>query len=182
MESEKMKEIKEAWAICSNEEEENCNSCPYFGRCKEELTKDTLTLINELESKNEALQKGVKRLKKRYEEAIIKNADECVKKFCETTMYHKQEKLVNENQQLKDRIAELEDGIAKSMLGCEFLPECTKEKEKETAEKFYKKVKKLLKKVDIIVDGDEGLVGYEESAVDKGLTEIAKSLGVEIKE
>ena len=53
---------------------------------------------------------------------------------------------------------------------------------KETAEKFYKKVRKLLKKVDIIVDGDEGLVGYEESAVDKGLTEIAKSLGVEIKE
>ncbi len=53
---------------------------------------------------------------------------------------------------------------------------------KETAEKFYKKVRKLLKKVDIIVDGDEGLVGYEESAVDKGLTEIAKQFGVEIKE
>ena len=54
--------------------------------------------------------------------------------------------------------------------------------ERETAEKFYKKVRKLLKKVDIIVDGDEGLVGYEESAVDKGLTEISKQFGVEIKE
>ena len=53
---------------------------------------------------------------------------------------------------------------------------------KETAEKFYKKVEKLLKKVDIIVDGDEGLVGYEESAVDKGLTELAKQFGVEIKD
>ena len=53
---------------------------------------------------------------------------------------------------------------------------------KETAEKFYKKVRKLLKKVDIIVDGDEGLVGYEESAVDKGLTKLAKQFGVEIKE
>ena len=57
-----------------------------------------------------------------------------------------------------------------------------KQSRKETAEKFYKKVRKLLKKVDIIVDGDEGLVGYEESAVDKGLTEIAKQLNVEIKE
>lgn len=57
-----------------------------------------------------------------------------------------------------------------------------KQERKETAEKFYKKVRKLLKKVDIIVDGDEGLVGYEESAVDKGLTEIAKQFGGEIKE
>lgn len=64
--------------------------------------------IAELEKQNEALQKGVKRLKKRYEEIKTKNADECVKKFCETIMYHEQEKLVNENQQLKDRIAELE--------------------------------------------------------------------------
>jgi hypothetical protein len=53
---------------------------------------------------------------------------------------------------------------------------------KETAKRFYKKVRKLLKKVDIIVDGDEGLIGYEESAVDKGLTELAKQFGVEIKE
>ena len=56
-----------------------------------------------------------------------------------------------------------------------------KQARKETAEKFYKKVKKLLKKVDIIVDGDEGLVGYEESAVDKGLTELAKQFGVEVE-
>ena len=114
MESEKVKEIKKALECCSGD----CTKdCPLFGYnknndyktlCRDVLIKKSLTLINELESENEALQKGVKRLKSRYEEAIKKNADECVKKFCETTMYKEQEKLVNENQQLKDRIAELE--------------------------------------------------------------------------
>lgn len=40
------------------------------------------------------------------------------------------------NKTLKDRIAELEYGIAKSMLGCEFLPECTNEKLKQFAERL----------------------------------------------
>ena len=39
----------------------------------------------------------------------------------------------------KDRIIELEDGIAKSMLGCEFLPECTNEKLKQFVEMLKKK-------------------------------------------
>ena len=42
------------------------------------------------------------------------------------------EKVIEREQQLENRVKELEQGIAKSMLGCEFLPECTKEREKET--------------------------------------------------
>ena len=108
MKSEKVKEIKKALGSC---QKNNCLDCPYFideKRCRaNDLLLDTINLINELESENKSLQKGVKRLKKRHEETIKKNADECVKKFCETTMYYEQEKLVNENQQLKDRLAEL---------------------------------------------------------------------------
>ncbi len=97
MDREKVKEIKK-WL-------ENKITRPIdFTRPYE----NTLTLINDLEIENEALWKGVKRLKKRYKETITKNADECVKKFCETVMYKEQDKLVNENQQLKDRIVELE--------------------------------------------------------------------------
>lgn len=113
MESEKVKEIKKALECCTYK---GCNHCSRLSKgypihlddCRVNLLADILTLINELESENEALQKGVKRLKKRYNETITKNADECVKKFCETTMYHEQKKLVNENQQLKDQIADLE--------------------------------------------------------------------------
>ena len=46
------------------------------------------------------------------------------------------EDLTKEIDRLENRVKELEDGIAKSMLGCEFLPECTKEKEKEVAKKI----------------------------------------------
>lgn len=92
MNSEKVKEIKKALECCS---EGKCEKCLIgkkdIRKCVDILLKDTLTLINELES---------------------------------------------ENQQLKD-------GIAKSMLGCEFLPECTKEKEKEVAEDFIKEIGKI---------------------------------------
>ena len=102
---EKVKEIKEALEL------NKYFAIEYFSKSGEPKIftfTDLLTLINELESENEALWKGVKRLKKRYKETITKNADECVKKFCETVMYKEQDKLVNETQQLKDRIAELE--------------------------------------------------------------------------
>lgn len=111
MESEKVKEIKEYL------EEEVFIATNFEDKLRRIPTRDLqkiLTLINELESENESLQKGVKRLKKRHEETIKKNADECVKKFCETTMYYEQEKLVNENQQLKDRIAELENQMCRN--------------------------------------------------------------------
>lgn len=61
MNSEKVKEIKEALEYCSNHSVSECsNVCPYdkYTRCRTELTKDSLTLINELESENERLNKS----------------------------------------------------------------------------------------------------------------------------
>ena len=61
MNSEKVKEIKEALEYCSNHSVSDCsNVCPYdkYTRCRTELTKDSLTLINELESENERLNKS----------------------------------------------------------------------------------------------------------------------------
>lgn len=58
MDSEKVKEIKKALEYCSNHSVSDCsNVCPYdkYTRCRTELTKDSLTLINELESENEML-------------------------------------------------------------------------------------------------------------------------------
>lgn len=66
MNSEKVKEIKKALKCCStlmdnnatSEEQDNsCNECPYRlnDRCSWKLDSDALTLINELESKNESL-------------------------------------------------------------------------------------------------------------------------------
>lgn len=49
------------------------------------------------------------------------------------------DELENELKTCKDRIVELEDGIAKSMLGCEFLPECTNDKLKQFTEMLKKK-------------------------------------------
>lgn len=61
MNSEKVKEIKKALEYCSNHSVSECsNVCPYdkYKRCRTELTKDSLTLINELESENERLNKS----------------------------------------------------------------------------------------------------------------------------
>lgn len=61
MDSEKVKEIKKALEYCSNHSVSDCsNVCPYdkYKRCRTELTKDSLTLINELESENERLNKS----------------------------------------------------------------------------------------------------------------------------
>ena len=43
-------------------------------------------------------------------------------------------------EELENRVKELEDGIAKSMLGCEFLPECTNETLKQFAERLKEKI------------------------------------------
>lgn len=52
--------------------------------------------------------------------------------------------LENELKTCKARIAELEEGIAKSMLGCEFLPECTHDKLKQFVERAVEKVKETV--------------------------------------
>ena len=67
MESEKVKEIKEALECCKqNEIEETCRYClvcpasiwDYEKTCTSDLFQKTLTLINELESENERLNKS----------------------------------------------------------------------------------------------------------------------------
>ena len=94
MDSEKVKEIKEALEYCSNHSVSDCsNVCPYdkYTRCRTELTKDSLTLINELESENERL-----------------NKSDTSKEESSIEYYNLYRDFKRENQQLKDRIAELE--------------------------------------------------------------------------
>lgn len=94
MESEKVKEIKKALERCIND----CsgNSCPYDKyekslKCIDDLQKDALTLINELESENETIKFNMQETEKASFNINQMNGN-----------------LVIENQQLKDRIAELE--------------------------------------------------------------------------
>ena len=114
MESEKVKEIKKALKYCS---EGKCEKCLIgekdIRKCVDILLKDTLTLINELESENKSLQ------------------DLCNKTY---------EDLTKEIDRLENRVKELEEDIAKSMLGCEFLPECTNDKLKQFAERLKEKM------------------------------------------
>jgi len=112
MNSEKVKEIKKALKYCCGE----CDcDCPFYKNgksykeCKSLLLFEALTLINYLERENESLQ------------------DLCNKTY---------EDLTKEIDRLVNYIKELEEGIAKSMLGCEFLPECTNEKLKQFAERL----------------------------------------------
>ena len=87
MNSEKVKEIKECLQSC-NDDKMACYDCKYYEKCEKILTKNNiLTLINELESE----------LK-----------EEQISSFNCNTLLQLTEK---ENQQLKDRIAELEKEI-----------------------------------------------------------------------
>ena len=102
MNSEKVKEIKEALEYCSNHSVSDCsNVCPYdkYTRCRTELTKDSLTLINELESENERL-----------------NKSDTSKEESSIEYYNLYRDFKRENQKLKDRIAELEDKIENGTL------------------------------------------------------------------
>lgn len=129
MESEKVKEIKEALEYCSNHSVSDCsNVCPYdkYTRCRTELTKDSLTLINELESENERLNKS----DTSKEESFIE-------------YYNLYRDFKRENQTLKDRIAELEkenksktDTITDLLKNQEFYE---KDKLKQFAERLKKR-------------------------------------------
>ena len=102
MNSEKVKEIKEALEYCSNHSVSDCsNVCPYdkYTRCRTELTKDSLTLINELESENERL-----------------NKSDTSKEESSIEYYNLYRDFKRENQQLKDRIAKLKDKIENGTL------------------------------------------------------------------
>ena len=115
MNSEKVKEIKEK---LQEEVELGKEYCLTHRRVGVDDLCDILTLINELESENEKLNSRYINLEINY-----------------NNIWEHYREYGVENQQLKDRIAELENGIAKSMLGCEFLPECNNEKLKQFAER-----------------------------------------------
>ena len=141
MENEKVKEIKEKL------QEEIFIANSFGDKLRKVPTKELekiLALINELESQNKSLQ------------------DLCNKTY---------EDLTKEIDRLENRVKELEEGIAQSMLGCEFLPECTE----EIAEKIWNMAKLVVVATKHIVQGREYL------HLD-ALKEIIKSCCVEIKE
>ena len=92
MNSEKVKEIKKALKCCS---EGKCEKCLIgekdIRKCVDILLKDTLTLINELESENEILKINMHETENLSFQINQMNGN-----------------LIIENQALKDRIAELE--------------------------------------------------------------------------
>ena len=150
MESEKVKEIKEALEYCSNHSVSDCsNVCPYdkYTRCRTELTKDSLTLINELESENERL-----------------NKSDTSKEESSIEYYNLYRDFKRENQTLKAENERLKEVIADQN---ELCWNC-KKSVKEFAEKLRKKVISLnvweFGEIDIIDvdDIDELLKEYEE--------------------
>ena len=149
MESEKVKEIKKALEYCSNHSISDCsNVCPYdkYTRCRTELTKDSLTLINELESENERL-----------------NKSDTSKEESSIEYYNLYRDFKRENQTLKAENERLKEVIADQN---ELCWNC-KKSVKEFAEKLKKKVISLnvweFGEIDIIDadDIDEVLKEYE---------------------
>lgn len=108
MENEKVKEIKKVLEYCSiltnkdlpmETRDKACNDCPYDGieRCTPLLVKNSLTLINELESENIQRQNLINEFSKENETLY----DDIHKKGMKG--------LKKENKELKDRIATLEE-------------------------------------------------------------------------
>ena len=134
MESEKVKEIKKK---LQQIKERELSSLAMILQFKIDVN-DILTLIKELESENKELKKyklDWLNGEKMHLQAEMEETE--FELYCANKSL---KKVREENQQLKDRIAELEEGIAKSMLGYEFLPECTNEKLKRFAERLKEKM------------------------------------------
>ncbi len=141
MESEKVKEIKKAL------EDNKTDHLPYIDgwKCKFVEYADILTLINELESENERLNKSDTSKEESsieyynlYKDLKRKNKD--LNELCELQRVSIAESFVRENQ-LKDRIAELEkenavktDTITDLLKKQEFY-------EKEKLTKFFERLK-----------------------------------------
>ena len=175
MESEEVKDIKEKL------QEEIFIANSFGDKIRKVPTKELekiLTLVNELESENKELEvlvdisnereyrkKFIEEWRKEYQKELDKQGKGHIAGFPDFDLVYK---LYFEQ---KDRIAELEDGITQSTLGCEFLPECTK----EIAEKIWNMAKLVVVATKHIVQGREYL------HLD-ALKEIIKSCGVEIKE
>ena len=169
-----MKEIKKA--LEDNANYEHHNKLGYIDgyKCKTVAFADILTLINELESENKVLKNKLGLYQGLLDEIGDKNL------------------------QLKNRISELEEGIAQSMLGCEFLPECTTEKEKEIVEKILSEFdnlqENLSKKIEQLKEPfRRNMNGREKESYTNGIlaaksivtsfkSNIAKQFGVDVKE
>lgn len=68
MDSEKAKQIKNAFECCSNREIYNCTSCPYrnvSSDCQDNLIYDMGVYINELEKENKTLKEAINGKSKR---------------------------------------------------------------------------------------------------------------------
>lgn len=149
MESEKVKEIKKALEYCSNHSVSDCsNVCPYdkYKRCRTEITKDSLTLINELESENERL-----------------NKSDTSKEESSIEYYNLYRDFKRENQKLKAEIERLKEVIADQN---ELCWNC-KKSVKDFAEKLKKRLMqdRVINDNVVIVTGveiDELLKEYEE--------------------
>ena len=106
-----------------------------------------------------------------------------MKRFKRKYLYTKLDKdrLSIENERLHEMKLALENQLIQSGL-TEYVgaDEIEKQARKETAREVIKSVKKMLKGVQECFDGDEGLVGYEQSSVDNGLNKIAKQFNMEI--
>jgi hypothetical protein len=109
MEGEKIKEIKKVLEICTIQDK--CCECPnYFKKgCIANLHKDTLTYINELKSENERL---CKELNNEWKDR--RKADEDLHK-AQWKYKIGLAQSRKRNKELKDRIAELKNEIAKSI-------------------------------------------------------------------
>lgn len=128
MESEKVKEIKKA--LEDNANYEHHNKLGYIDgyKCKTVAFADILTLINELESENETIKLNIQETEKASFNINQMNGN-----------------LVIENQQLKDRIAELEkeNALIKNsvaMRDYKTLEEISNNKVKQFAEKLKNKL------------------------------------------
>ena len=142
MNSEKVKEIKKGLECCKQNEIEDtckyCLDCPasdwdYEKECKIDLFQKTITLINELESENERL-----------------NKSDTSKEESSIEYYNLYKDFKRENQQLKDRIAELEED---------------KEKWQRKAVNYYQMAKSY--GIECIIDNDidETLKEYENDTI-----------------
>lgn len=115
MESEKVKEIKRALEYCSNHSVSDCsNVCPYdkYTRCRTELTKDSLTLINELESENERLSKeNFVLYRDRFTKKELDDISACRVTKATKALKDRIAELEEENGELKEHVTEVEKGI-----------------------------------------------------------------------
>lgn len=148
MESEKVKEIKKALDCCRNSGKGGCKDCPYYNTrdCVEMLNWDMGDYINELESENERLNKSDTSKEESlieyynlYKDFKRKNKD--LNELCESQRVSIAESFVRENQ-LKDRIAELECSLSKKTMEYELL-KCGKKIGKGIVEVATKTKEKL---------------------------------------